>query len=163
MDFLNSIAVGSNIDIFLKLSMALVLGAVLGLERIFAHRTAGPRTYALVAMGSALFIIVSEVIARNYYVSTGVFADPLRVASNIIMGIGFLGTGIIVFKDSTPIGITTAAGLWLAAGIGMSIGFGLFIPAIIATILTLFVFTVLFHIEDALLKMHDGKPPHPSR
>jgi putative Mg2+ transporter-C (MgtC) family protein len=150
-------------DIFIKLSVALLLGAILGLERIFAHRTAGPRTYALVAMGSALFIIVSEVVSRNYHLSTGAFTDPLRVASNIVVGIGFLGTGIIVFRDSTPIGITTAAGLWLAAGIGMAIGFGLILPAVIATFLTLFVFTVLFHIEDALLKIHDGKPPHPSR
>ncbi|MFA5841663.1 MAG: MgtC/SapB family protein [Candidatus Paceibacterota bacterium] len=163
MDFLNSAAIDSNIEIFIKLSLALFFGATLGLERIFAHRTAGPRTYALVSMGSALLIIVSELVIKNYQIATGTFFDPLRVASNIVVGIGFLGTGIIVFKDSTPVGITTAAGLWLAAGIGMAIGFGLYLPAFIATILTLFIFTILFNIEESLLRVHDGKPPHPHR
>ena len=142
-------------DIFFKLSLALVFGAILGLERIFEHRPAGMRTYSLVSMGSALFIIISEIVSQHY-ISLGMNPDPLKVASNIIVGIGFLGTGMIIFKDSTLIGLTTAAGLWLAAGIGMAIGFGMYGAAFLGTIFTLFIFTILYYIETWLLKLHDG-------
>ena len=161
MEFFNTLASDANMDILLKLFMALFFGAVLGLERVFAHRPAGPRTYALVSMGSALFIIISEIISLQY-LSLGINPDPLKVASNIIVGVGFLGTGIIIFKDSTLMGLTTAAGLWLAAGIGIATGFGLYQAAFLATIFTLFIFTGLYYIEHALLKFHDGGP-HPDR
>lgn len=83
--------------------------------------------------------------------------DPLKMIGNIIVGVGFLGAGIIILKDSTLVGLTTAAGLWLSAGIGMAAGFGYFGAALLATIMTLIIFTVLFYVEHALLRLHDGK------
>ena len=161
MEFINALVSDESVRILGQLFLALTFGSILGLERIFAHRSAGMRTYALVSTASALFVIISEMVLRQY-LSINVSTDPLRMASNIIIGVGFLGTGIIIFKDSTLVGLTTAAGLWLAAGIGMAVGYGLYVPAFLGTIFTLFIFTVMFYVEDALLKMHDGNP-HPDR
>ncbi|MEK7614659.1 MAG: MgtC/SapB family protein [Patescibacteria group bacterium] len=161
MEFINALVSDESVRILGQLFLALTFGSILGLERIFAHRSAGMRTYALVSTASALFVIISEMVLKQY-LSINVSTDPLRMASNIIIGVGFLGTGIIIFKDSTLVGLTTAAGLWLAAGIGMAVGYGLYVPAFLGTIFTLFIFTVMFYVEDALLKMHDGNP-HPDR
>lgn len=162
MEFFEGLASSANMVIFGKLALAIVFGTAIGLERVFAHRSAGPRTYALVAMSSALFIIISEIVSHQYLVSSGVNPDPLKIASNIIVGVGFLGTGIIIVKDSTLIGLTTAAGMWAAAGIGMATGFGLYDVAFLGTVFTLFIFTILWYLEHSLLKMHDGKN-HPDR
>ncbi len=137
-------------DMIIKLSVALILGVIIGVERVWAKKTAGMRTFALVSMGSALFIIISQTIA-NYYSSFG-SVDPLRIASQIITGIGFIGTGVIFSRDTIQTGITTATSLWVSAGIGMAVGFGLFKLAIIATILTLFIFIALWFVETAIKK-----------
>jgi putative Mg2+ transporter-C (MgtC) family protein len=130
------------------LTIALLLGATLGLERSFAGKTAGVRTFGLVSMGSALFIL----IARYVMPTVDAFSyDPMRIAAAVIMGIGFLGGGVIIFKDSTLQGITTAAGLWVVAGIGMAVGYGFFTLAIFATLATLVVFTVFWFIEHRLI------------
>src|SRR3972149_1900574 len=119
-------------NIFLQLFIAAVLGGLLGLERALAGKTAGMRTFALVSMGSALFIIISEIIGSKYL---GISAfDPIRVASQIIVGIGFLGAGLIIFKESKISGLTTAAGLWVSAGIGIAVGFNLYVIAIFAAL-----------------------------
>ena len=100
-------------DIFLRLTVAMLLGLAIGAERIYAHKAAGMRTYAMVAMGSSLFIVISQVVASYYSLGAtdnGAF-DPLRMASQIIVGVGFLGSGLIVFKDDKLSGVTTASGL----------------------------------------------------
>jgi putative Mg2+ transporter-C (MgtC) family protein len=137
-------------DMIIKLSIALILGVIIGLERVWAKKTAGMRTFALVSMGSALFIIISQLMV-DYYSGFG-DVNPLRMASQIITGIGFIGTGVIFSKGSMQTGITTATSLWVVAGIGMAVGFGLFKLAIIATILTLFIFIVLWFVETAIKK-----------
>ncbi|MCP6720306.1 MAG: MgtC/SapB family protein [Patescibacteria group bacterium] len=143
--------IGGNLDIFLRLVAAMVLGGALGLERWLAGKMAGVRTYALISVGSALFVIVSIVVSEQF-VGITVF-DPLRVASQIVVGIGFIGAGLIIFKESKVRGLTTAAGLWVAAGIGMATGFGLYSIAVFTTLLTLFIFTVLWFIEKrAIIK-----------
>lgn len=129
---------------FLSLLLALFLGLCLGLERSFAKKTAGMRTYGLVSMGSCLFILISRLIVPT----SGLYSfDPMRMAAAVVMGIGFLCGGVILYKEHHLSGITTAAGLWMAAGIGMAVGYGLASMAIFATIITLFVFTVLWYIE----------------
>ena len=101
-------------------------------------------------MGAALFIIISQIVSQ-YYLSIGVTNfDMLRVAAQIIVGIGFLGAGLIILKGSQITGLTTASGLWVSAGIGMAVGFGLFAVALIATLLTLFIFVILWFVEDRL-------------
>lgn len=130
--------------IFWELILALMLGMALGLERSIVGKRAGMRTFALVSVSTCLFIIISELVAAEYLPITQ--SDPLRMASAIVTGIGFLGTGIIIF-DKELKGLTTAASLWVTAGIGMAVGFGFYGIAIFATLITLFVFEVLWHVE----------------
>jgi len=140
-------------DIFLGLLLAIIFGALLGVERNLAGKMAGMRTYALVSMGSALFVDISRLVIAG---SAGSLAniDPLRVASQIIVGIGFIGAGLVVLRGSQLTGITTAAGVWVAAGVGMACGFGLYALAIFTTGLALFIFTILWIVErDYLQKM----------
>ena len=137
-------------DIFLRLTVAVLLGLAIGAERIYAHKAAGMRTYAMVAMGSSLFIIISQVVAVAY--GGGSNFDPLRMASQIIVGVGFLGSGLIIFKDDKLSGVTTASGLWVSAGIGMASGFGLYGLAIMTTLITLFIFTVVWVAEQRFKK-----------
>lgn len=144
--FIDSVTLG----ITLKLFIALILGMVIGLERVWAHKTAGMRTYALVSMGSALFVIISNEMV-NYYAGY-VGMNPLMIVSQIVVGVGFIGAGLIFTKDSKLVGLTTATGLWVAAGIGMASGLGLYNIALVATVLTLFIFIVLWFIEERIKK-----------
>jgi putative Mg2+ transporter-C (MgtC) family protein len=138
----------ATLDIFIKLLVALLLGVLIGTERVWAHKTAGMRTYALVSMGSALFVIVSSEMIKAYSGFAGM--NPLMIVAQIVVGVGFLGTGLIFSKDSKVMGMTTATSLWVSAGIGMAAGFGLFKIATMATILTLFIFIILWFVENQL-------------
>ena len=143
-DFLNS-------TMIINLLIAMGLGMALGVERFIAHKTAGMRTYTLVSMGSALFVIISQLVVVQF--SQTVMFDPLRVAAQVIAAAGFLGVGAIFHNDQRVSGITTATGLWVAAGIGMAAGFGFFKLAIVITILALFTFIVLWSIEKIIQKV----------
>lgn len=143
-------------EFFLRLLVAVGLGALLGVERAFAHKTAGARTYALVCLGSAMFVLVGQIVTASYGAAGLGVTDPLRIASQIVVGIGFLGTGLIIFRRTQLQGLTTAAGLWVAAAVGMAVGFGLYKLAVFASLLTLFIFTVLWFIEDFLRNKIDG-------
>lgn len=118
---------------------------------MWAHKTAGMRTYALVAMGSALFVVISETMLERYAALSGL--NPFGLVSQIVVGVGFIGAGLIFTKDSKLMGLTTATGLWVSAGIGMAAGFGLFKIALVATVLTLFVFVALWFLEAKIKKM----------
>lgn len=148
-----------NTDIFIRLILALLLGSLLGVERLFAGKTAGMRTYSLVSMGSAVFVLVGLEVTQ-WFLSVGHFSfDPMRMGSQIVVGVGFLGAGLIIFRDEKIWGLTTAAGLWLAASVGIAAGFGLFEIAILATLLTLFIFTVLGFIKKKLEQAPSLKYP----
>ena len=140
-----------NSDIILKLAIAVVLGMIIGAERLFVHKEAGMKTHALVALGSALFILISEAMAQKYMNLPGF--NPTMVASQIIVGIGFLGAGFIIHNGSHIVGLTTAGGLWVTAGIGMAAGFGLFSLATIATVLVLIIFIVVNSFENPIRKI----------
>ncbi|MAG12810.1 magnesium transporter MgtC [bacterium] len=139
------------VEVFKHLLLAALLGSFLGIERVFAHKMAGVRTYALVSMGAALFIVISTSITPLYVDVTNF--DPLRMAASVIVGIGFIGAGIIIFRDSRVRGLTTATGLWVAAGIGMASGFGLYAIAIFAAFITLIIFTVMWFFEQEIKKV----------
>jgi putative Mg2+ transporter-C (MgtC) family protein len=144
------------IDILIRLLVAVLLGGIVGVERTLAGKTAGMRTYALVAMGSALFVLISQIVSANFIGLTSF--DPLRMASQILVGIGFIGAGL-VFHDHQHMrtsGLTSAAGLWVSAGIGMAVGFGLYPLAIIAALLTLLIFTILWYVEKGFKKISYG-------
>ncbi len=111
-------------------SIALVLGALIGIERQWRHRTAGIRTTALVSLGSAIFTSLSVVMH-------GSSAEMARIAAQVISGVGFLGGGIIM-KDGLAIrGINTAATIWCTAGVGALCGLGFYIHGTIAAIMIL--------------------------
>jgi putative Mg2+ transporter-C (MgtC) family protein len=107
----------------IRLLVAMLCGMVLGAERVLASKSAGLRTYALVSIGSALFVLISESVVLMH--PGGVDADPLRMAAQIVTGIGFLGAGIIMVRKDHVVGVTTASGIWVAAAIGTAAGFGL--------------------------------------
>lgn len=138
-----------NYEIGLRLIIALVLGALLGVERVRAGKTAGLRTFALVSLGSALFIIVSEQVISSY---GHLDIDPMRTAAQIVSGIGFLGAGMIIFQKEHVSNLTTAAGIWVSAAIGMAVGFGLYLESITTTLLVVFTFTLMWDFENYLKK-----------
>jgi putative Mg2+ transporter-C (MgtC) family protein len=149
--------ISNNLDIFIKLSVAMLLGVILGIERTVAHKTAGMRTYGLVSMGAALFVIISEIVSQRYFDFNSF--DPLRMASQVIVGIGFLGAGLIIFQEAGQkvSGLTTAAGLWVSAGIGIASGFGLYSLAVFAVVLSLFIFTILWFIERRIKNITESQ------
>lgn len=132
-------------DLLIKLALAMILGFILGLERTLAGKQAGMRTYALVTMGSCLFILISESMRQALGGAPGF--DPMRMATQVVVGIGFIGAGLIIFQENNIHGLTTAAGLWVSAGVGMAVGFGLYMLASLAALLTLFIFSVLWRVE----------------
>jgi len=142
-----------NSEIIIRLVVAVALGLLIGAERLLVHKEAGMKTHALVSLGSAVFIIISEMVALKY-ASMGGF-DPTRIASQVIVGIGFLGAGSIILQGSRLLGLTTAGGLWVTAGIGMASGFGFYGLAVISTILVLFVLVVVYRFEGPIKKISD--------
>ena len=140
-----------SLDVLIRLSIAMLCGMMLGTERVISHKSAGTRTYALVAMGSALFVTIGDLVIGRF--TTGAGFDPVHIISAIISGIGFMGAGVIIFKDTSVTGLTTASGLWVAAGVGIACGFSLYMTAIIATLLSLFIFVVLWHVEQGIKKI----------
>ncbi|MBP6859752.1 MAG: MgtC/SapB family protein [Candidatus Magasanikbacteria bacterium] len=115
----------------LHVVLAIILGGILGWQRENWGKSAGPRTYALVAGGSALFTILSV----NAFGS-----DISRIASQIVVGIGFLGAGTILHKENKVEGLTTAAGLWMVAAIGMAVGVEYYVLASVVSLLVLGIF-----------------------
>lgn len=135
-------------EIFGQLALATLLGALIGVERKLAHKTAGIRTFALVALGSALFTIIPQIVFVNF---AGTSYDPSRIASQVVVGIGFIGAGLIVFQQSKVKGLTTAAGLWVSAAIGMSVAYKLYAIAIFATAITIFVLFFMWFVEHRII------------
>jgi putative Mg2+ transporter-C (MgtC) family protein len=140
-------------EIFVQLIVALLLGALLGFERLLAGKEAGMRTFGLVAVGSCLFIVIGELVMKEYYEMFNF--DPLRMASSVVTGIGFIGAGLIIFQHELK-GLTTAAALWVASAIGVAVGFKLYVVAMFTTFLTLFVCVGLWFVERYLEKKVSG-------
>ena len=115
-----------------KICLAMVLGLLLGLERIYAHKTVGLRTYALVTMSTCFFIIISIFIGEQYG-SLGDSFNPAYIAGTIISGIGFLGAGVIMREEGSVRGINTAATLWASGAVGACAGADLILEASLAT------------------------------
>jgi putative Mg2+ transporter-C (MgtC) family protein len=124
-----------------RLLLAAALGGLIGLEREIRRKEAGLRTNMLIAMGSALFTLMSIEMAP------GPDADPTRIASQIVTGVGFLGGGAILREGATIRGLTTAATIWMNAAIGVAAGGGRYQLAIIATITTLVTLTLLVPVD----------------
>jgi putative Mg2+ transporter-C (MgtC) family protein len=144
----------SFLTILLRLALALLLGAAIGLEREIRDHEAGMRTLALVSLGSALFTIISAYGFLDLLGIPHIQLDPTRIASYIVAGIGFLGGGTIFLSryHERVKGLTTAACIWVIAAIGIACGAGLLLEAIATTIMVLIVLVFLRFVERATLR-----------
>ncbi len=128
------------LDLTLRLITAAAIGAIIGLEREFRAKEAGYRTHALVALGSALFMIVSQYGLNSNLPGSDIGHiswDASRIAASVVSGIGFIGAGTIMFQKHVVRGLTTAAGIWATGAIGLACGAGIYQIALIAAALTL--------------------------
>jgi putative Mg2+ transporter-C (MgtC) family protein len=130
-----------------RLLVAALLGMAIGLERSLAGKHAGMRTYAMVALGSSLFVILGTLASYELSIFSGI--NPLQIAGSIVIGIGFIGSGLAAFKGD-HIEVTTASGIWVVAAVGMATGFGLYILAIAGTIISLLIFSILSRFERVM-------------
>jgi len=122
-------------DFILRLFVAGILGAVVGLDREYRAKEAGYRTHFLVSLGSALIMVVSQYGFQDVILENSVSLDPSRVAAQVVSGIGFIGAGTIIIQKQFVRGLTTAAGIWATAG--LAVGSGMYGLGIAATLLTL--------------------------
>ncbi len=127
------------VEFIIRIFIAALLGGLIGLEREYRAKEAGLRTHFLVALGSALFMVLSQYGFDTVISGTvsNVSLDPSRIASQVVSGIGFIGAGIIIFQKNVIRGLTTAAGLWVTSAIGMTCGAGLYLLATATTVLVL--------------------------
>ncbi len=147
-DYLNNLLNGTTVSIetaSLRLLVSLLLGAVIGLERQFRRREAGIRTFTLICLGSTVAMLVSIWIPQTY--PNFLNGDPGRIAAQVLSGIGFLGAGAIIQNHGSVHGLTTAACIWVVAVVGLAVGAGMFLPAVIATIISLFVLISVEQLE----------------
>ena len=144
-----------NSEAILKLVVAVILGLLVGAERFVVKKGegAGMKTHALVSLGSAVFVLISEILVQKYINLPGF--NPTMIPAQIIVGIGFLGAGSIMIYGSQLRGLTTAGGLWVTAGIGMAAGFGFYGLAVIVTILVLLILILVNILEKPIRKISE--------
>ncbi|MEK4743532.1 MULTISPECIES: MgtC/SapB family protein [unclassified Bacillus (in: firmicutes)] len=126
-----------HIDFIIRIGVAGLLGAIIGIEREIRSKEAGLKTHFLVAVGSALIMVVSKYAFSDIVFKEHMVLDPSRIAAQVVSGVGFLGAGTIIIQKQAVKGLTTAAGLWATAGIGLAIGAGMYVVGIGAMILVL--------------------------
>lgn len=139
-------------DTFLKILLALVFGGILGAEREHAGKAAGLRTYMLVTLASTTFTIVAKE-AQVFFQSANY--DPGRILGQVILGIGFIGAGIIIYHREHVRGLTTAAGLWIATAVGLLIGIELYVLAVVVTIISFIILAIFPLIEEKIERGRD--------
>ena len=146
-----------NLIIFGKLLLAAILGVLIGTERAIVGKQAGTRTFALVALGACLFTIISTNVTSQYLGIVNF--DPMRTTAGIIVGVGFIGAGMIVFREHYLRGLTTASGLWVSSAVGIAVGFSMYSVAIFTTVITLVIFTLLWFFEFKMKEWFSAKAP----
>ena len=138
------------VRIICQLLLAAILGGLVGFEREYQKRAAGLRTHSLVCIGATLFTVISLEAFGSWLDKPGVSFDPSRILAAIVMGVGFIGAGLIVYRRFRIEGLTTAAGMWVVAAIGMAIGVQFYFIAIFTAFLTLAILTVLRLLEEKI-------------
>ncbi|MGH7769177.1 MAG: MgtC/SapB family protein [Candidatus Binatia bacterium] len=137
----------SDLEMAMRLVLALLLGGVIGLEREWAQKPAGFRTNILVSLGTAVFMVLALRLVADYPQFAG---EITRIAAGVITGIGFLGAGTILRTEKDVQGLTTAATIWLVCGIGMAAGTGYYFLAGFSAVLGLIVLRLLERVERKL-------------
>ena len=135
----------TNIECALRLLISCLCGGAIGIERTRRNKGAGIRTHMIVAVGAALFVIISKYGFQDIVSLAGTRVDVSRVAAGITTGVGFLGAGIIFLRGNSVHGLTTAAGVWATAAIGSALGVGMYIVGIVSTVLIVVLQVVLHH------------------
>lgn len=139
----------NELDILWRLGLALLLSSAIGVEREMGQKSAGLRTYSLVGVGAAVFMLVSIYGFSDALGQSHTALDPSRVAAQIVSGIGFIGGGIIFVRRDTVRGLTTAAGVWVTAAVGMACGGNLPLVAIATTV----VYMIVAYVYPFLLRI----------
>lgn len=132
-----------SLEFLLRIAAAALLGGLIGIERGFRAKEAGFRTHFLVALGAAVFMVLSAHGFDDVVFTDNIRLDVSRIAAQVVSGIGFIGAGTIIFQRHAVHGLTTAAGLWVTAAIGMAAGAGLYVIAAFTTVLVLLGLEVL--------------------
>lgn len=140
----------SIIEPFFQLFLATFLGALVGFEREYKKKEAGLRTFALVALGTCFFTVTSIYFSSSSKLGSSIQIDPTRVIQAVAVGIGFLGSGLIIRRKAQIEGLTTAAALWAVAAIGVGIGLGLYALSIVGIALVLAILVVSKSIKRKL-------------
>lgn len=140
------------LDIFFQLILATLLGALIGLEREIKKKEAGLKTYSLVALGTCFLVIITFIAFEKLSGKLGVILDPSRIIQGIVTGIGFLGGGIIIYRQFHIEGLTTAAGLWVVTAIAIAVGLKLYFLAILVTFLTILILSFFSIFEQKILR-----------
>ena len=144
----------SNLEMVLRLALAVVLGSAVGLEREKKNQAAGLRTHIVVILGATLVMLISKYGFSDIFINT---KDPARLAAQVVSGIGFLGAGMIIVNRNKIRGLTTAASLWTTACIGLGVGAGFYIPSIATTVLLVGTLSFVQYIEQHHLKKDSRK------
>jgi putative Mg2+ transporter-C (MgtC) family protein len=143
----------TQLDIVLRIFIALLIGAAIGIEREYRGHSAGVRTLAMVSVGACLFTAV------GVYVFPGHVTDPTRIAAQVVTGVGFLGAGAIFRAEDGVKGLTTAATVWVVAALGMAVGFNLYLIATAGAVIVLIGLVLVRPLEIRFLR----HPQHPMR
>jgi putative Mg2+ transporter-C (MgtC) family protein len=129
-------------ELIVKLALAVIIGGAIGLERELRSKSAGFRTLMLICLGATLFTIFSQLIGKT--------GSPDRIASNVVVGIGFMGAGVIFKSYNRVNGITTAAAIWLVAALGVGIGCGYYMASVLGGLLVLTILFLFSFLDNAL-------------
>ncbi len=135
---------------FLQLLLAAFLGALIGLEREYKRKEAGLKTFSLVSFGACFFTTVAVYISSQSHLASVIQIDPTRVIQAVAIGIGFIGSGLIIHQKGQVEGLTTAAALWAVAAIGIGVGVKLYFLAILGTFLIVGILAGFRLIEERL-------------
>ena len=161
MDAIKEFIFGYDLHLLFRMIVACVCGFVIGYERKNRAKDAGIRTHCIVAVASAMMMIVSkygfnDMIESIEFLNADVRLDPSRMAQGIVTGVGFLGSGLIFHQRGSTQGLTTAAGIWATSGIGMALGAGMYRIGVFTTIIML-VIQYLLHARNRFTKTHKTK------
>ena len=140
------------IETVCQLVLAIIFGALIGLEREYKGKGAGLQTYSLVALGSCLFTIISFELFNFFTIKSGISFDPSRIIQAIAIGIGFIGAGVIFRQPGGVVGLTTAAGLWTTAAIGIAVGVKFYALALVTTLAAILILAGFGSLEGKMFK-----------
>jgi len=139
------------IQIAFQLFLATFLGALIGFEREWKRKMAGLQTYSLVALGSCLFTLIAFQFFFGSFIDKDINFDPSTIILAVATGIGFIGAGVVFFRENRVEGLTTAAGLWTVAAIGVAVGAGFYFLAVVSTFLAILILAGLGLLEEKVI------------